>query len=77
MIMPALAVSVCVGRCGLGRADVVDALGWVGVAVDSELLAAGAAGLDVRALVPAYCTRRPADRLLPTHRQGTYVGSTG
>jgi hypothetical protein len=52
MIMPAFAVSVCVGRCGLGRADVVDALGWVGVAVDSELLAAGAAALEVRSLVP-------------------------
>ena len=26
MIMLAAAVSVCVGRCGFGRADVVDAL---------------------------------------------------
>jgi hypothetical protein len=52
MIMLALAVSVCPGRCGLGPTDVVDTLGRVGVAVDSELLAAGAAGLDVRSPAP-------------------------
>jgi hypothetical protein len=39
-----------IGRCGLGRADVVDALGCGGVRVDSEPLAADAAELDVTSL---------------------------